>query len=454
MEKRNLFSSKLSFILAAAGSAVGLGNIWRFPYLAAKYGGGAFLVVYLLFVVTFGFTLMVTEIAIGRKTGLSPIGAFTKLNKKFKFVGVITSLIAFLILPYYTVIGGWVMKYLTTFVTGNGVNASGSTYFNDYIAKPIEPLFWQILFIAITLIVILRGLKNGIEKANKILMPTLIVLSIAVAIYSITLPGAIEGVKYFLIPDFSKLSIQGVLAALGQMFYSMSLAMGIMITFGSYLDKSTDIEKSVKHIEIFDTGIAIIAGLMIIPAVFAFSGGDQSAVGEGPGLMFITLPKVFASMSSNGFVVSIVGTIFFLLVLFAALTSAISLMEAIVAVVCDQFKFKRTKATLIVAGLLFVIGIPSSLGFGVWSGISLVGMSILDMFDFITNSVLMPVVALLTCVLIAYVVKTDVISQEVETSSPFKRKKLFTIVIKYLAPIGILGVLITSVLNALDIIKL
>lgn len=454
MENRSKFSSKLNFILAAAGSAIGLGNIWRFPYLAAKYGGGAFLFIYLVFVVTFGFALMVAEIAIGRKTGLSPIGAYTKLNKKFKFVGVVTSAIAFLILPYYSVIGGWVIKYLSIYITGNGVIASGDTFFNDYIANPIQPIIWQLLFILITLFVVIKGVKNGIEKANKILMPALIVLSIAVAVYSITLPGGMEGVKYFLIPDFSKLTLEGVLAALGQMFYSMSLAMGIMITFGSYLNKSTDIEKSVKNIEIFDTGIAIIAGLMIIPAVFAFSGGDQSTINAGPGLMFMTLPKVFANMGSSAFMINIVGAIFFLLVLFAALTSAISLMEAIVATVCDQFKISRIKSCLIIAGTTLVIGIPSSLGFGVWDAVSFFGMSILDTFDFITNSLLMPIVALLTCIFIAYVVKIDVICQEVQTSSPFKRKKLFVFVIKWLAPIGILGVLISSILNAFGVIKL
>ncbi|MDF2877607.1 MAG: Na+-dependent transporter [Clostridia bacterium] len=450
MNNRSEFSSKLGFVLAAAGSAVGLGNIWRFPYLAAKYGGGLFLLMYVFFVVTFGFAIMTAEIAIGRKTQLSPIGAYTALNKKYGFIGVIASLVAFLILPYYSVIGGWVIKYFVTFLTGGQASTAQDTFFTSFIASPIEPVLWQILFVLATLAVVLKGVKDGIEKASKILMPVLIVLSVVVAIYSITLPGAMEGVKYFLIPDFSRFSIQSVLAALGQMFYSLSLAMGIMITYGSYLKKEDDLEKSVKQIELFDSGIAILAGFMVIPAVFAFSGGDEAALNAGPGLMFVTLPKVFNTMGMS----TLVGSAFFLLVLFAALTSSISLMEAVVSTVCDQFKLERKKASILVAVTAVILGIPSSLGNGIWSEFKILNMNFLDLMDFITNAVLMPIGALLTCIFIGYVIKVKVISDEVKISSKFKREKVFTVMIKYIAPMCIVAILVTSVLSALGLLTL
>ncbi|MGL4606726.1 MAG: sodium-dependent transporter [Eubacteriaceae bacterium] len=449
MDQRSEFSSKIGFVLAAAGSAVGLGNIWRFPYLAAKYGGGLFLLIYLIFVITLGFTIMTAELAIGRKTQLSPVGAYKALNKKYGFIGVIASLVAFLILPYYSVIGGWVIKYFMTFLTGNGIASAGNDFFSNYIAQPIEPILWQGLFIGLSMIIVIRGVKNGIEKASKVLMPVLILLSLFVAGYSILQPGAMEGVRYFLYPDFSNFSFQAVLAAMGQMFYSLSLAMGIMVTYGSYLSKKDNIEASVKQIEIFDAGIAILAGFMIIPAVFAFSGGDPSALGKGPGLMFVTLPKVFESMQFG----NIVGAIFFLLVLFAALTSAISLMEAVVATVSDQFKWDRKKAVIIVTVIAILLGIPSSLGNGIWSEVLIFGFNFLDFFDFVTNSILMPLGGLLTCVFVGYLIETKIITDEVKISSKFKREKMFVIMIKYIAPICILAILISSILEGIGILK-
>lgn len=449
-EQRSKFSGKIGFILAAAGSAVGLGNIWRFPYLAAKYGGGVFLLTYLVLVVTFGFSLMVAEFALGRKTGLSPIGAFKKFSSKYTFIGVIASLIAFFIIPYYSVIGGWVIKYLTMYITGNHAAVSADNFFGSYIASPITPIIFQGIFVLATAFVIIRGVKNGIEKFSKILMPILILLSIVICIFSVTRPGALEGVKYYLIPDFSKFSIQTVVAAMGQMFYSMSLAMGIMITYGSYLKKEHDLEKCVGHIEIFDTGIAILAGLMIIPAIYAFPINGVVNVNQGPGLMFITLPKVFEAMGMS----TVVGVLFFLLVLFAALTSAISLMEAIVATVCDQFHISRNKAVLIVTSLTILIGIPPSLGYSLWDSFTILGMQILDFMDFLTNALLMPVCALLTCLFIGFVIKPKTIIEEVKLSSKFGREKLFYVMIKYIAPVLLVVILISSILNQFGIIKL
>ncbi len=448
-QQRSSFSGKLGFVLATAGSAVGLGNIWRFPYLAAKYGGGIFLLVYLVLALTFGFTLMCAEIAIGRKTGVSAIGAYKKLDKRFGFMGILSSLVPIIILPYYSVIGGWIIKYLTVFVSGQTSLATNDNFFTDFIAQPIEPIGWFLLFLALTAIVVLLGVEKGIEKVSKVMMPVLIVLTIFIAVYALFMPGAIDGLIYYIKPDFSKFSGTTVLAAMGQLFYSMSLAMGIMITYGSYMKKDVNLESSVKQIELFDTGIAFFAGLMIIPSVFAFSGGDEAALGKGPGLMFVTLPKVFDSMPAG----SIIGAVFFILVLFAALTSSISLMETIVSIFMDKFKWNRKLTCIIVFAICIVLGLPSCLGSGVLADVKIIGMQFLDFFDFISNSVIMPLVALITCILVGYVIKPKAIIEEIEIGGKFKRKTLFTIMIKYIAPVFIVAILIFSILEASGVIK-
>ena len=451
MEKnRSSFTGKIGFVLAAAGSAVGLGNIWRFPYLAAKYGGGIFLLVYIILAVTFGFTLMIAEIGLGRKTGLSAVGAFKALDKRFAFVGYIAALIPAIILPYYSVIGGWVTKYLVSYVTGAGHTAANDGFFGGFVSSPIEPLFWFFIFLAITAIVVLFGVEKGIEKVSKIMMPVLVVLSIGIAIYVVCLPGALEGVIYYVKPDFSKFSATTVLAAMGQLFYSMSLAMGIMITYGSYMKKDVNIETAVTQIEFFDTGIAFIAGLMIIPPVFVFSGGTPEALGKGPSLMFATLPKVFESMSGG----MIVGALFFLLVLFAALTSSISLMETVVSILCDKLKIERKLSCLLVFVISLALGALSSLSQGVLADFKIIGMSLLDFFDFSSNSVLMPIVALLTCIFIGFIINPKAVIEEVELSGDFKRKSIFTFIIKYLAPVCIVLILVSSVLDAFGIFKI
>jgi len=298
--------------------------------------------------------------------------------------------------------------------------------------------------------VVMFGVEKGVEKVSKIMMPILVVLTLFIAVYTMFIPGAMEGVLYYITPDFSKFSVTTVLAAMGQLFYSMSLAMGIMITYGSYMKKEDNLEKSVRHIELFDTGIAFLAGLMIIPAVFAFSGGDESALGQGPGLMFVTLPKVFDYIPGG----SIIGFVFFLLVLFAALTSSISLMETIVSVLMDKFKLGRKVSCLIVFIFSILLGISSSLGNGIWADITIFGVDFLTFFDFASNSVLMPIVAFLTCIFVGYVIKPQSLIDEVEISGPFKSKRLFTVVIKYIAPVCILLILISSVLNGLEIISI
>lgn len=449
-EKRSSFSGKLGFVLATAGSAVGLGNIWRFPYLAAKHGGGIFLLVYLILVLTFGFALACAEILIGRKTGQSAINAFGSLCKKWSFVGWLAALVPVIILPYYSVIGGWIIKYMVAFISGGAKAAAGDNYFVDYMGQTASPILWFFVFLAITAIVVMLGVEKGIEKASKFLMPALVVLTIFITIYTICRPEAIEGLKYYLVPDFSKFSFTTVLAAMGQLFYSMSLAMGIMITFGSYMKKDVNVSSSVHQIEIFDTGIAFLAGLMVVPAVFAFSDGAD--INKGAGLMFMTLPKVFDNMPGG----AIIGALFFIMVLFAALTSSISLMETVVSFVCDKAKLQRKSACLLVFIVCIVLGIPSALGngvAGVWDSVKLLGFSFLDFFDFVSNSVLMPIVALLTCIFVGYVIKPKALIEEAELSGKFSGKKLFTVVIRYVAPICIILILGFSVLEALGYIK-
>lgn len=449
--KRSSFTGKIGFVLAAAGSAVGLGNIWRFPYLAAKYGGGMFLLVYIALSVTFGFSLMMAEIAIGRKTGKSAIEAFGTLDKRFSFLGFLAAAVPIIILPYYSVIGGWVLKYMTGFITGSAGQMAADGYFGGYIAKAGEPLLWFAIFIGATALIVLFGVEKGIEKVSKILMPVLVVLTLFIAIYSmIAIDGAWAGVKYYLMPDFSKFSIMTVVAAVGQLFYSMSLAMGIMITFGSYMKKDINIETSVKQIEIFDTGVAFLAGLMIIPAVFAFSGGDESALGQGPGLMFVTLPKIFESMLGG----TVIGAVFFFMVLLAALTSSISLMETIVSIFMDKLKLDRKLSCLIVLGISVMLGIPSSLGYSSWSSVKILGMQFLDFFDFISNSIMMPVIAFITCVFVGYVLKPGTLEEEIELSGKFKAKKLYNAVIRYVAPICIIAILVSAILGAFGVISI
>lgn len=448
---RSSFTGKIGFVLAAAGSAVGLGNIWRFPYLAAHYGGGIFLLVYIALAVTFGFTLMIAEIAIGRKTQLSTIGAFRALDKRFSFVGILAAVIPAIILPYYSVIGGWVMKYVADFASGQGATMAQSDFFASYIGSTWEPLLWFFLFIALTALVVFFGVEKGIEKVSKFMMPLLVVLILFVAIYTIcTMDGAWDGVIYYIKPDFSKLSVMTVVSAMGQLFYSMSLAMGIMITFGSYMKKDISIEKSARQIELFDTAIAFLAGLMIIPAVFAFSGGDESALGQGPGLMFVTLPKIFESMPAG----SVIAVTFFVMVFFAALTSSISLMETMVSIVCDKTRLQRKPCCLIVFVGALLLGIPSSLGYSAWSSIKLIGMQVLDFFDFISNSILMPIVALATCVFIGYFLKPQTLVDEIELTGTFKQKKFFSVSMRYIAPVCILLILLSSVLSAFGIITI
>ena len=447
-DNRSSFSGKIGFVLAAAGSAVGLGNLWRFPYCAAKYGGGMFLLLYLILAVTFGFSLMVAEIALGRKTKLSAIGAFDKLKSEYSFVGVLASLVPIIITPYYCVIGGWVLKFLWSYVTMPAsqiasTNEAGLTIFEQLITSPVEPLIWFLLFLGVTIFVIAIGVEHGIEKSSKILMPILVLLVAIVAVYTCSLPGAIDGIKYYLLPNINDLSVKTVLSSMTQLFYSLSLAMGIMITYGSYMKKDINIETSVWQIEVFDTLIALLAGLAIIPAVFAC--GEPENLQAGPSLMFIILPQLFATMKAG----RMIAIILFFLVFFAALTSSISLYETCVSIIQDKFKQKRTPAIVFTLFICIIIGFLASLGYGPLSMITFLGMQFLDLFDFLSNSVLMPIVAFFTCIFVGYVIKPKMIIDEVQSNGvKFKLKKMFVVTIKYVAPILIVIILIASILQA------
>lgn len=445
--KRSTFSGKLGFVLSAAGASVGLGNIWRFPYLAAKYGGGIFLLIYILLALTFGYTMIMAETSIGRMTKKSPVGAYASFgrSKWLSFGGWINAVIPLLIVPYYSVIGGWVIKYLVGYLTGNGSALAADGYFSTFISDGFSTEICFLIFAGITLGIIYAGVRNGIERVSKFMMPILVVLSVMIAVYSMTRPGAVRGIQYFLVPNLKNFSWMTVVTAMGQMFYSLSIAMGILITFGSYMKKDISIEGSAEHVEIFDTAIAIMAGLMIIPAVFAFSGGDPDTLQAGPALMFITIPKVFANMGMGTFV----GVLFFILVLFAALTSSIALTESSVSTIEDELGWSRKKSTLLVAAVMVILGTLSCLGYGPLASVTVIGMQFLDFFDFMTNSVMMPIAAIATCLLVSRVIGVEKIEEEVtQGGKPFKRKRVFNMMIRRLCPIFAAIILISSVANA------
>ena len=448
-KKRNSFTGSLGFVLAAAGSAVGLGNIWRFPYLAAKDGGGLFLVIYIILALTFGFTLLTAEISIGRMTKQSPLTAYSKIKKGWGFMGVIACLIPMIIMPYYCVIGGWIVKYLVAFLTGDGVTASQDGYFTNFITGDVQPILFTIIFLCITAFVVFRGVEKGIESFSKIIMPLLLVLVLAIAIFSVTMKftdaegvtrTGLEGLKIYLVPNLEGLTVKQffsvLLDAMGQLFFSLSVAMGIMVAYGSYVRDDANLVSSINQIEIFDTVVAILAGVMIIPAVFTFMG-TEGMEASGPSLMFISLPKVFHAMGGVGIVI---GCLFFAMVLFAAITSSVSIMEAIVASLMDKFHISRIKAAVIETAIALAGGIIVCLGYNkLYFDITLPNgahAQVLDVMDYISNNILMPIVAIGTCILIGWVAKPKTVIDEVEkTGHKFGRKHLYIVMIKVIAPL-------------------
>lgn len=457
-KSRSNFSGTLGFVMAAAGSAVGLGNIWRFPYLAAKDGGGLFLLCYIILALTFGFTLLTTEIAIGRKTAQSPLTAYGKLHPKWKGIGVLACLVPIIILPYYCTIGGWVFKYFFTFVTGQSKEAVADGYFTGFITSDIAPIVFGIIFLAVTALIVFSGVDKGIERYSKILMPALLLLIIGISIYSLTISSTdadgvtrtgLDGLKIYVLPDFKGVTFKQlfvvIMDAMGQLFFSISVAMGIMVAYGSYVKKEVNLMSSINQIEIFDTIVAFLAGLMIVPAVYVFMG--REGMSAGPGLMFVSLPKVFDAM---GLVGVVIGTLFFIMVSFAAVTSSVSVMEAIVSSIMDKFELSRKKSAVIVTIYALVFGTIVCLGYNkLYFEVTLPNGTtgqILDVMDYISNNCMMPLVALLTCILIGWIVKPKVIIDEVTLGgNRFGRRRLYIVMIKFAAPVLLLILLLQSI---------
>lgn len=449
MEKKSgNFSGSLGFVLAAAGSAVGVGNIWRFPYLAAQDGGGLFILVYLVLVLTFGFTLLTTDIAIGRRTKKNALYAFGAISPKWNFLGKLTFLVPALIMTYYSVIGGWVTKYAVTYLSGKSSAAAEDSYFTDFITAPAAPVVFMLVFLAITAFVVYAGVDKGIERFSRLVMPGLLLMIICIAVFSLTLKHTdesgnvrtgLQGLAVYLIPNFEGLTfskfLKILLDAMSQLFFSLSVSMGIMITYGSYVKKDVDLNKSIRQIEFFDTGVALLAGMMIIPAVYVFSGTEGMA--SGPSLMFVSLPKVFHAMGKAGI---IVGLVFFIMVAFAALTSCVSIMETLVASCMTLFKTTRKKMSLIIGVISAAAAIVICLGYNVfYFELALPNgqtAQLLDVMDYISNSFLMPLISFLTCIFVGWVIKPKWIQEEMESSGHvFQRKKLYAFMIRYVAPV-------------------
>lgn len=449
MEKKsNHFSGQLGFVLAAAGSAVGVGNLWRFPYLAAKDGGGLFLIIYFILVLTFGFTLLTSDIAIGRRTKKSAIGAYTEMHPKWKFLGILTFLVPVLIMTYYAVIGGWITKYAVVYLTGQAKAAAADDYFTSFITSSTSPVIFALLFMGVTAFIVYNGVEGGIEKVSKWMMPVLFVLVVIISVYSLTLEhtdasGQVrtgwEGFLYYLTPNFEGLTLerflQILLDAMSQLFFSLSVSMGIMITYGSYVKPEVNLNKAVNQIEIFDTGVAFLAGAMIIPAVFVFSGTE--GMDAGPSLMFISLPKVFAAMGKAG---TFVGMLFFVTAIFATLSSCISVLESITANCMEIFHTGRKKTVIVLSAIYLAASAVITLGYSIfYVEVKLPNGStgqLLDIMDYISNSVMMPFIALLSTILIGWIVTPDYVIDEMQRNGKtFHRKKLYRVMIRFVAPV-------------------
>ena len=458
-KSRNSFTGSIGFVLAAAGSAVGLGNIWRFPYLAARDGGGLFLVIYLVLALTFGFTLLTSEVAIGRMTKQSPLTAYNRLSKGFKPLGIMACIVPMMIMPYYCVIGGWVVKYFLAFLTGSGAAAAEDGYFGGFITDTSTPVAMTIVFLLLTMVVVLGGVDKGIERFSKVVMPLLVILIVAISIFALTISytdeagtvrTGLEGLKVMVVPDLSGLTVRSffstLMDAMGQLFYSLSIAMGIMVAYGSYMRDEDNLSRSIGQIEVFDTGIAFLAGVMIIPAVYVFMGREGMEA-SGPGLMFVSLPKVFARMGTIG---NFIGALFFALVLFAALTSSVSILEAIVSSFMDQFKMKRVAATMTEGVIALIFGLLVCFGYNkLYFEVELPNgaiAQILDIMDYVSNNLLMPIVAILTCLLIGWIIGPDKIIGEItKNGESFRRRGLYKVMVRFVAPVMLVVLLLKAI---------
>ncbi len=460
-KERKGFSGQLGFVLAAAGSAVGVGNLWRFPYLAAKDGGGLFILIYLVLVLTFGYVLLVSDLAIGRRTQKNSILAYGQMKQGWKFLGIITFLVPVLIMTYYAVIGGWILKYAVSFITGQGVKAAESNYFTDFITDPAQAGIYAAIFMIVTAVIVLRGVEKGIEACAKVMMPALLVAVVLIAGYALTLHHTdesgitrtgIQGLAVYLKPNLEGLTFSRFLSilldAMSQIFFSLSVSMGIMITYGSYIKKDVNLNSSVSHIEIFDTGVALLAGVMIIPSIYVFEG--MEGMTSGPKLMFVSLPKVFHAMGPVG---NVVGAVFFIMAVFATLTSCISVLETIVANCMEIFHWERKRAAGGLGVVYVIISVIISLGYS-WFYVELPlpngsVAQLLDLMDYISNSCMMPFISLLSAILIGWIVGPKWIVEEMELDgSRMRRKRVYSIIIRFVAPL-VMGVLFVQALGIL-----
>lgn len=432
-KKRENWGSRIGFLMAAAGSAVGLGNIWRFPYLAGENGGSAFIIIYLIFAIIIGISVMIAEFAVGRRSQLAAVGAYKSVDSRWTFAGVLGVLSAFFIMGFYPVVGGWASAYVVKSFTGLLSNPAGiEGAFVAFIENPILPLAWMLFFLLLNIVIVAKGIAGGIEKAGKILMPTLFLLLILIAIRSITLPGASAGLSFLFKPDFSKVSGETILAALGQAFFSLSLGMGCMMTYGSYLKKSENIPNNAFIVTIMDTGIAILAGIAIFPALFAFGLEPDT----GPGLVFVVVPQIFAAMGGVG---TIFSAVFFVALTVAALTSSVSLLEVVVAYFIDQREWSRKKAVYTTGAIMAFTGTLSSLSMGLMSGFKIFGVGVFDFFDILTDKIFLAIGGMLIAIFVGWFMNKEDLRDEITNSGKveFGLFNSWYNLVKYIIPLAI-----------------
>ncbi len=436
--QRGFWGSRLGFILAASGSAIGLGNIWKFPYIVGQNGGGAFVLIYLVCIFVIGTPIMLAEFTLGRKTNRNPVGAFEQLkpNSPWTGIGYMGVLAGFLILSFYGVVGGWTFAYVAKSLTGSVLAfpspKEAGAFFGSFIGNTREVLFYHALFMGVCIAIVIRGVHGGIEKACDILMPMLVVILLLLMVRSLSLDGAMKGVAFYLAPDFSKITLNVILIALGQAFFSLSLGMGCMITYGSYLSEKENLTSSTVYVVMFDTLIALLVGMVIFPAVFAM-GLEPT---EGPGLVFSVLPTVFADMPLG----NSVAVIFFILLAIAAITSGISLLEVVVAYFIDQRGWDRKRAVLIVGFVIFAFGIPSGLSFGIMANIKVLGMNFFDHIDNIASNYLLPLGGMLTAIFVGWTWGTEYAHQEIEKHENifgFPWAQCWEFLIRYITPVAV-----------------
>ena len=442
MKPRENFSGRFGVIAAAAGSAIGLGNVWRFPYICGQNGGGAFLMIYILCVVLMGLPIMLSEFGIGRRAQRNAYRAFRILSpeKPWHLIGVMGIVAAFTILSFYSAVGGWTIEYIIRSVT-NTISIHPAEQFNSFIAESYMPLAFQLIFIALSLIVVMMGVQKGIESSAKILMPMLLLLMIILCVRSVTLPGASEGLVFLLKPDFSKLTGNSVLLAMGQAFFSLSLGMGCLITYGSYIRRDEDLVRSAGMIAAADSLIAVLAGVAIFPAAAAF----HIEPGSGPGLVFITLPGIFQQMTGG----MIFSACFFIVLCIAALTSAISLLEVVVTFCVEEMKLRRKAATALVAACVFLLGIPCSLSLGLFPGLKLFGLGFFDLMDYTSSNLLLPIGGFFIALYVGWALKKNITVRELNSrgSRNFIYVRIFFFLIRYIIPAAILAIFVSGILR-------